>query len=102
MSVDQECTILMVGGSKGHIRIINLHALLTDQDAPISVINTWRAHMMSISSVCNVKVKNVILTASKDMSVRLWTSDGMLLFGEATPHYIDQFGLMDYLTIVSI
>ncbi|KAI8929846.1 WD40-repeat-containing domain protein [Entophlyctis helioformis] len=79
MSCDDECTILMVGGSKGHARIIDLKALLTDmhdRQASLVVTHLWRAHMQSITSISYVNGYDMILTSSKDATVRIWSMDG--------------------------
>nr|KAJ3422048.1 WD repeat-containing protein 49 [Polyrhizophydium stewartii] len=80
MACDNDCSILMVGGSKGHVRVIDLKALIAemhDRQSNLVVTALWRAHMLSVSSVSYVRAYNMILTSSKDATVRIWTFDGM-------------------------
>lgn len=72
---DDNCQILMVGGSRGHIRIINLKNLISDLSDPeklgvYKIEKQWKAHMLPISSVSYVKTHNIILSSSKDCCVR--------------------------------
>eukprot|EP00842_Homolaphlyctis_polyrhiza_P005998 jgi/Hompol1/639/HPOL_002560-RA len=79
MSCDNECTMLMVGGSKGHVRLIDLRAMLVDmhdRQSGLDVLYLWRAHMLSVSSVSYVKQYDILLTSSKDATVRIWTMEG--------------------------
>ncbi|KAH6585718.1 hypothetical protein BASA50_001053 [Batrachochytrium salamandrivorans] len=79
MSCDRDCTLLMVGGSKGHIRIINLKAMLHDGDncnLKLVIMDIWRAHMQSVSSISYIKSDDMIITCSKDSTVRIWTIKG--------------------------
>ncbi|KAJ3037384.1 WD40 repeat domain 95 [Rhizophlyctis rosea] len=61
MSINPEGTVLLVGGSKGHVR--------------------------SIVSVSYVNRHDIIITASKDATIRVWTPDGTHIgvFGQDEP-----------------
>jgi WD40 repeat protein len=43
-------------------------------------LNFWMAHIGSVTSVSYIPDKNMVLTASTDCSVRLWTVDGKQTF----------------------
>jgi WD40 repeat protein len=81
LAIDEHCSILLVGGSKGHVRIVDLKLLLLELNDPekqgnITIKKLWRAHMLPIASISYVRIHNIILSASKDGCVRLWTMDG--------------------------
>ncbi|EGF76597.1 hypothetical protein BATDEDRAFT_92606 [Batrachochytrium dendrobatidis JAM81] len=87
MSSDDECTMLFIGGSKGHIRIVDLKALLQDVGdchGNLVITQLWRAHMQSVSSVSYIKTIQAILTSSKDYTVRIWNMEGLYIgtFGD--------------------
>lgn len=42
----------------------------------ITVVNTWRGHVDSISCIELVEKNKVIMTASIDCTVRLWNYEG--------------------------
>lgn len=82
-AIDEDCKFLVVGGSFGHIRIIDLNEILgdlknLDSQGQLTVLGSWRAHTGPISSISYVKMYDIILSASKDACVRLWTMSGML------------------------
>ncbi|KAI8902061.1 WD40-repeat-containing domain protein [Globomyces pollinis-pini] len=96
LSYDLECKILIVGGSLGHIRLIDLPLLLssledTTVEKPIRVIKYWRAHLMSIASAVHAKTHDMIITSSKDAIIRLWSMNGAHLgtFGDQPWHFLD-------------
>lgn len=93
MAHDELCQILLVGSSKGDIRILDLKLLLQDlhdveKQGTVVTKKCWRAHMLPISSLSYVKLHNIILSASKDCCVRLWTLDGEHIgtFGDFGDH----------------
>ncbi|KAG4097981.1 WD40-repeat-containing domain protein [Neocallimastix lanati (nom. inval.)] len=51
----------------------------------------FRAHISAITSVSSIDTQNVVLTSSKDFSVRLWTLDGDFIgtFGQDDPWDIE-------------
>ncbi|KAI8914980.1 WD40-repeat-containing domain protein [Powellomyces hirtus] len=90
MAISSDGNLLIVGGSKGHVRVfaINVNNLITENLESVCIMkNTWRAHLQSISSVNYANVHNVILTASKDGTIRVWTSTGthIGIFGQDQP-----------------
>ncbi|KAI9094719.1 WD40-repeat-containing domain protein [Phlyctochytrium arcticum] len=79
MATSFDGSVLVVGGSKGHIRIfeVNMNALATQNyDMFLVMKKSWRAHIQSISSVNYANIHNVLLTASKDGTIRVWTTEG--------------------------
>jgi WD40 repeat protein len=46
---------------------------------PLSTVNTWTAHSDSLMSVSFSPNSQLIVTGSKDKTVKLWTSEGRLL-----------------------
>ncbi|KAJ3083935.1 WD repeat-containing protein 49, partial [Rhizoclosmatium hyalinum] len=99
MALNPDNTLLMLGGSRGHIRIFDLKAFTLDNnkreakdyECQVVMKTFWRAHIQSISSVNYVNAHDVILTSSKDGTVRVWTSDGthIGIFGQDVPWIID-------------
>ncbi|KAJ3185585.1 WD40 repeat domain 95 [Geranomyces variabilis] len=90
MALSSDGNLLIVGGSKGHVRVFTITAsnLLTkDLDSVCAMKQTWRAHLQSISSVNYANAHDVILTASKDATIRVWTSSGthIGIFGQNEP-----------------
>ncbi|TPX58932.1 hypothetical protein SpCBS45565_g07880 [Spizellomyces sp. 'palustris'] len=90
MALSSDGTLLIVGGSKGHVRIfeVNVNSMVTGQYDSFCVMKkSWRAHVQSISSVNYANIHNVILTASKDGTIRVWTADGTHIgvFGQDDP-----------------
>ncbi|KAJ3016984.1 WD40 repeat domain 95 [Thoreauomyces humboldtii] len=90
MAISWDGALLIVGGSKGHVRVftISVTNLITqDLEAVCVMKDSWRAHLQSISSVNYANVHNVILTASKDGTIRVWTSSGthIGIFGQDEP-----------------
>ncbi|KAJ3065105.1 WD40 repeat domain 95 [Podochytrium sp. JEL0797] len=102
MALNPDSTLLLLGGSRGHIRVFDLSAFLIDSnssnkkeaknyESQVVMKTFWRAHVQSISSVNYVNAHDVILTSSKDGTVRVWTSDGthIGIFGQDVPWVID-------------
>ncbi|KAI9352022.1 WD40-repeat-containing domain protein [Obelidium mucronatum] len=98
MALNPDNTLLMLGGSRGHIRIFDLKGFSLDNKKDYKDIENqvvmktfWRAHIQSISSVNYVNAHDVILTSSKDGTIRVWTSDGthIGIFGQEVPWVID-------------
>jgi hypothetical protein len=75
MAKDDASNILVVGGSNGHIRIINLKLLISDLQNPekqgaVVMLKRWRAHVLTLSSVSYVKTHKIIMSSSKDCCIR--------------------------------
>ena len=72
----------MLGGTYGHIRLIDLKQLFSNIYEHIfcelKVIKSWRAHTQAIVGATFVETHNLILTCSKDTNIRLWTKTGIL------------------------
>ncbi|KAI8818479.1 WD40-repeat-containing domain protein [Fimicolochytrium jonesii] len=96
MSISSDGGLIILGGSKGHVRVLDVNpAALAARPPggggngdPFCVQKTiWRAHMQSISSVNYANVHNIILTCSKDCTIRVWTLSGthIGIFGQDTP-----------------
>lgn len=95
MATNPEGTILLVGGSKGHIRIFDVKNFVVDkgdfENQCVMKIN-WRAHVQGVASVNFVNTQDVVLTASKDATIRVWTTDGthIGIFGQDVPWVIGE------------
>ncbi|KAJ3204740.1 WD40 repeat domain 95 [Entophlyctis luteolus] len=99
MALNPDSTMLMLGGSRGHLRVFDLKLFSLDNykrdardfESQVIMKTFWRAHIQSISSVNYVHAHDVILTSSKDCTVRVWTSDGthIGIFGQEVPWVID-------------
>ncbi|KAJ3105690.1 WD40 repeat domain 95 [Phlyctochytrium planicorne] len=78
MATNPDGTLLLVGGSKGHIFDVKSFGLDGKKDFESGCVlkNLWRAHVQCISSVNYVNTYEVILTSSKDGTVRVWTPEG--------------------------
>ena len=67
-------------GEDGLIGNPPLHRLLTPiSPEPFSEVKTWTAHNDSVMSVSFSPNSQLIVTGSKDKTVKLWTSEGRLL-----------------------
>ncbi|KAI8827856.1 WD40-repeat-containing domain protein [Chytriomyces cf. hyalinus JEL632] len=98
MALNTDSTLMILGGSKGHIRIFDLKNFALDNRSDVKTYESqivmktfWRAHVQSISSVNFVATQDVILTSSKDGTVRVWNADGthIGIFGQDIPWLID-------------
>ncbi|KAJ3193189.1 WD40 repeat domain 95 [Irineochytrium annulatum] len=91
MATNPEGTLLLVGGSKGHVRIFDVRNFYVDSkrdyEAQCTLKIFWRAHIQCIASVNYVNTNDVILTASKDGTIRVWTAEGQHVgvFGQDNP-----------------
>ncbi|KAJ3262291.1 WD40 repeat domain 95 [Boothiomyces macroporosus] len=95
ISYNSDATILAVGGSYGHVRLVDLKNLLEcigDQSCEVlNVIKHWRSHVQSLVGVGFVETHDLMLTCAKDAVVRLWTKQGLHLgsFGDQPWHFFD-------------
>ncbi|KAI8614723.1 WD40-repeat-containing domain protein [Chytriomyces sp. MP71] len=98
MAMNPDNTLLLLAGSRGHLRVFEIKNFVLDgrrdpktYESQIRMRTFWRAHVQSISSVNFVEQQDVILTASKDATVRVWTLDGahIGIFGQDVPWIID-------------
>jgi len=80
MFLNHDLTLLIVGTSDGNIMIYNVYPTLDNlkdiNDNTFKLKKIFRAHIAAITSVSSIDSQNIILTSSKDCSVRLWTLDG--------------------------
>jgi WD40 repeat protein len=81
MCYDNKGTMLFIGGSQGHLRIIDLPHLLNcrEVDSELKVVDFWRSHLVGITSVIYVDQYNMVLTGSKDALIRLWDLKGIFI-----------------------
>ncbi|KAJ3276764.1 WD40 repeat domain 95 [Terramyces sp. JEL0728] len=95
IAYSSDATVLAVGGSYGHVRLIDLKFLLEclneNNYELLNVIKHWRAHVQSIVAVGFVETHDLMLTCAKDSVVRLWTKQGLHLgsFGDQPWHFFD-------------
>jgi WD40 repeat protein len=89
MSYDNKSGYLIVGDSKGTVRILNVNGMqIYDEDKHYSqyctLVGRFRAHCDYVTSVGYIPMKSYVLTSSKDMSIRLWELDGKYIgtFGQ--------------------
>jgi WD40 repeat protein len=82
LSCDESGSFLLVGGSMGHVRVIDIRAILAGcnemncKSSNLQFTKCWRAHLTAISSAIFVEQHNMILTGSEDCTIRLWGKDG--------------------------
>lgn len=78
LSADSNLKYLLVGGSLGHIRVIDLpSSMQTNQISDFKMVHYWRAHTVGLTSAIYVEAYDMILTGSKDANVRLWSMSGI-------------------------
>ena len=51
------------------------------------MINTWKGHFASVVSIDIVEEKNLIISASTDCCVSLWTLEGRYIGTVVLPYY---------------
>ncbi|KAK3594288.1 hypothetical protein CHS0354_017011 [Potamilus streckersoni] len=89
MKLDSANINLYTGDSMGFICIwnVNGYCLKGPSTDPPEMLQSWRGHVKSISTVELMEEKNLIITASKDCTVRLWNKEGHYIgtFGQQTP-----------------
>lgn len=85
MACNEQGTLLIIGGTFGHVRLIDLEAVLMgsyeDEEneagkRDLAVIHCWRGHLTGISSCNFVDQNEMVLTGSVDCAIRLWSFDG--------------------------
>ena len=61
------------------------------EDRPVldrpTMINTWKGHFASVVSIDIVEEKNLIISASTDCCVSLWTLEGRYIGTVVLPYY---------------
>ncbi|KAJ3375003.1 WD repeat-containing protein 49 [Allomyces arbusculus] len=81
LAVNEKGTLLVVGGSQGHVRVFHVRPISLrageTYDDKLVLGCMWKCHTMSITSVNFVTTHDMILTASVDTTVRSWCIDGM-------------------------
>ncbi|KAJ3227462.1 WD40 repeat domain 95 [Clydaea vesicula] len=95
MITDIDATILIVGGSKGYIRVYDVRSFSVDMKKDYStgcvLKSYWRAHVWSIASLGYANSQELVITASRDSTIRVWTINGnhIGVFGGDVSWYID-------------
>ncbi|XP_069131359.1 LOW QUALITY PROTEIN: cilia- and flagella-associated protein 337-like [Argopecten irradians] len=89
MATDDANTMLFCGDSLGFILIYDVdgYCLNGKAKAPPTLIHSWRGHVDSVLSLEMVEKNKVILTASMDCTVRMWTFNGDYIgtYGQPEP-----------------
>ena len=78
VAVDAECSRLITGDSSGHVRVwdvgcIDVAAGPQAAAASFKVLAMWRAREAAIVSAQHIPQRNLLLLASHDSSVSVWT-----------------------------
>ncbi|ORX44215.1 WD40 repeat-like protein, partial [Piromyces finnis] len=95
MFLNHDLTLLFIGTSDGNIMIYDVFPTLDNlkdiNENTFKLRKIFRAHIAAITSVSSIDSQNIILTSSKDCSVRLWTLDGDFIgtFGQDDPWDIE-------------
>lgn len=83
MATSPDATMLLVGNSRGRIMIFDVSRFAIteewtaeDYERSVQMKNHWRAHITPVTSVSYAGGRDLILTASKDATIRVWTIDG--------------------------
>lgn len=87
MTINLTGTLLVVGGSTGLLRTFDLSDVklpelkkdsmgVFDLGNQVRLKDCWRGHVASISSVNYVHTKDLILSSSKDSTIRVWNAEG--------------------------
>eukprot|EP01136_Pigoraptor_vietnamica_P017476 Opistho-1_new@62676 len=82
VGADLQCRYLCTADNRGNVKLWDISELVldvraTDRRKCLRLQITWRAHIQSIVSVTFIEERDLILTASVDCTIRLWT-----MFGE--------------------
>ena len=91
LSTDPTNSYLFTGDSAGHVRVFDISQikLAHDFDAASSFIElgAWRAHKQPITSVEYLPTRKLMMIASVDTDISLWSLDGKQvgMFGQITP-----------------
>ncbi|KAI9325972.1 WD40-repeat-containing domain protein [Zopfochytrium polystomum] len=94
LATNTEGNLLLVGGSKGHVRIFDVKNFVIDSRKDFENQCTmkiyWRSHIQAVASVNYVNTQDVVLTSAKDGTVRVWTVEGIHIgiFGQDVPWVI--------------
>lgn len=90
-------TILVVGDAMGYLKVFDISKIqlaLPKHIADSFVVEqrVWRAHDKAVSSLDFVNPRQMVLTASSDATVMLWTLEGGLvgMFGQTNAWDLDQ------------
>ncbi|KAL7754106.1 hypothetical protein RI367_000086 [Sorochytrium milnesiophthora] len=98
MVADHAGTIVIVGGSEGYVRLVQVKPIILRHDAnasygkPFTLGPVWRAHATALTSVGYLAQHEIILTSSKDGTVRVWSTTGehVGIFGQERPWDLSQ------------
>lgn len=91
LNTDPTNSYLFTGDSAGHVRVFDISQikLASDFDAASAFIElgAWRPHRQPITSVEYLPSRKLLMIASVDTDVTLWTLDGKQVgtFGQTTP-----------------
>ncbi|XP_067386296.1 WD repeat-containing protein on Y chromosome-like [Emydura macquarii macquarii] len=88
MAVSDDDSLLCAADHLGYIYIWNItnYALQGPEEEPPALLQSWRAHSCSVTSVTLVSEHQLLLTSSMDCTVRLWSLEG---------EYVGTFGQKD-------
>ncbi|XP_078533773.1 cilia- and flagella-associated protein 337-like [Lissotriton helveticus] len=89
MATTEDDSILCAADQLGYIFIWSIaeYALRGPEVQPPTLLQSWRAHTSSITSICPVTAQQLLLTTSLDCTVRLWSLQGEFIgiFGDEEP-----------------
>ncbi|XP_064637892.1 WD repeat-containing protein on Y chromosome-like [Lineus longissimus] len=89
MDVNKRNTVLYTADNFGFICVwnIGMYAMEHTENSPPELLFTWRGHIESVTCIDLVEEHKMMLTASLDCTVRMWTLDGEYVgtFGQPDP-----------------
>ncbi|ORZ37998.1 WD40-repeat-containing domain protein [Catenaria anguillulae PL171] len=95
MAMNQTGTRIVVSGSAGHIRVIEVKPFSVrekvDWSGIILVKDIWKCHAIGITCISFISSHNAFLTGAADTTVRLWLTDGNHIgtLGQGEPWDLD-------------
>ncbi|XP_060102791.1 WD repeat-containing protein 64-like [Heteronotia binoei] len=94
MAVSNNYFLLCAGDQQGYIYIWNIseYAAHGPEDKPPLLLQNWRAHDCTVTSVAFMNDYHLLLTSSLDCSVKLWSLEGEYIgmFGQKEPWNIEE------------
>lgn len=76
LSRNEAANLLLVGGSYGHLNIMDLTSILGGTLDKQTLILRWRAHLTAIVSAVFVQDHSQIITGAAEGAIRLWNHKG--------------------------